>query len=78
MEEIKTSHFKTMEELLETLDMWEKDKDDDGYFSYCRFFDDECAYAMAHKIKILQEENQKLKNDNQVLKETLYGGNVSE
>lgn len=26
----------------------------------------------------LEEENKKLKNDNQVLKEILYGGNVSE
>lgn len=30
------------------------------------------------RISELQEENEKLKNDNQVLKETLYGGNVSE
>ncbi len=29
-------------------------------------------------IKELQKENKKLKLDNQVLKETLYGGNVSE
>lgn len=52
-EEIKASHFKTMEELLEHLKMWEEDED---YYAYCRFFDDECAYALAHKINKLQKE----------------------
>ena len=53
-EEIKTDHFKTMEELLKHLKMWEKD---DDYEAYCRFFDERCAYEMAHYIDKLQKEN---------------------
>lgn len=56
--EIKTSHFKTIEELLEHLKMWERDGD---YEAYCRFFDYECAYEMAHYIDKLQKENEELK-----------------
>lgn len=53
-DEIKASHFKTMKELLEHLKMWERD---DDYDAYCRFFDYECSYAMAHYIEKLQKEN---------------------
>lgn len=58
-EKINTDHFKTMDELLKHLKMWEED---DDYYAYCRFFCYRCAYEMAHKIEKLQKENQKLQD----------------
>lgn len=66
-EEIRTDHFKTMEELLKHLKMWETDDDYDAYY---RFFCRRCAYEMAHKIDKLQKENKELKEENKELRDT--------
>ena len=66
-EEIKTDHFKTMEELLKHLKMWEKD---DDYEAYCRFFDERCAYEMAHYIDKLQKENEDMREELQMYVDT--------
>ena len=54
-EEIKTDHFKTMEELLKHLKIWEEDGDYDAYY---RFFCPRCAYELAHEIEKQQKEKE--------------------
>lgn len=60
-EEIKADHFKTMEDLLKHLKMWEEDDDYDAYY---RFFCPRCAYEMAHKI---EKQNELLSKKDKVI-----------
>lgn len=66
IKEIKTDHFKTMEELLKHLKMWEEDGDYDAYY---RFFCPRCAYELAHEIEKEQKELEELKKEIKEMKE---------
>ena len=56
---IQTDHFKTMEELINTIKFWKIDND---YAAYCRFFDIRCAFELVNKIEKQQTEINELKN----------------
>lgn len=54
--EIQTSHFKTIDELIQTCKMWIKD---DDYDAYCRFFEFDCMKELINLIQKQQEELKK-------------------
>lgn len=57
--EIKTDHFKTLNELLETCKMWIEEED---WYAYNRFFEMQCMEEMYEYIVKLQQENKELHN----------------
>ena len=56
--EIKTDHFRTLEELLENCKMWIREED---YYAYNRYFEMQCMEEMYEYIVELQKENEKYK-----------------
>lgn len=55
--EIKTDHFRTLEDLLENCKMWIREED---YYAYNRYFEMQCMEEMYEYIVELQQENEKL------------------
>jgi hypothetical protein len=62
--EIKMSHFKDENELLENCNEWIRF--DDG-FALCRFFDIDCLKVLLNTIEELKAENKELRDTNQKL-----------
>lgn len=55
--EIKTDHFKTLEDLLENCKMWINEED---CYAYWRYFEMQCMEEMYKYIVELKKENEKL------------------
>ena len=55
--EIKTDHFKTLEDLLENCKKWINEED---CYAYWRYFEMQCMEEMYKYIVELQQENEKL------------------
>ena len=67
--EIKTDHFKTLNELLETCKIW---IDEEDWYAYNRYFEMQCMKEMYKYIVELQQENQKLKKQLEYLRSGEY------
>lgn len=68
--EFKADHFKSMEELLDTIKVWLENEELYGtlYDDFNRFFDTGAMEEMYHYIKQLQQENKQLKEGKEELK----------